>query len=236
MSKAKASATTLAAIADRWIATTGDIGRLILLSGDLTTGLGYTPTPVDDILTCDSAPNWETGTRVRVTATGTQPTPLLSSTDYFVIKGADFGGTTTEIKLATTLANALAGTPINLEDTGSGTLALNQQQLNETDPIPVLVSREITHPDYGRFLVSGVAAATEVGTTAEKNPVAFSMIVGGGSDPLVFRHFLFLRDALATPGDTTGTEAQLATEAAEITISPGTSKVFTLVFRTKNAV
>lgn len=55
-----------------------------------------------------------TGFKVQLTTTGTLPAPLLTATDYFVIV-VDAN----TIQLAETLADALAGTEIELSDVGS---------------------------------------------------------------------------------------------------------------------
>jgi len=57
-----------------------------------------------------------TGTRVRLTTTTTLPAGLSTGTDYYVIKASD-----TTFKLATSYANAVAGTQINITDAGTGT-------------------------------------------------------------------------------------------------------------------
>lgn len=56
------------------------------------------------------------GTRVRLTTTTTLPAGLAVATDYYVIKVSD-----TTFKLATSYANAIAGTAINITDAGTGT-------------------------------------------------------------------------------------------------------------------
>lgn len=56
-----------------------------------------------------------TGNIGQVSTAGTLPAPLLAATDYFVIK-VDAN----TIQLATSLVNALAGTPINLSSQGVG--------------------------------------------------------------------------------------------------------------------
>lgn len=61
-----------------------------------------------------------TGTRVRLTTTGTLPAGLSTATDYFVVKLSD-----TTFKLSTTYANAVAGTVINITDAGTGTHTVN---------------------------------------------------------------------------------------------------------------
>lgn len=59
-------------------------------------------------------------TRVQVSTTTTLPAPLAAATDYYVIKVND-----TTIKLATSYANAVAGTAIDITTTGTGTHTLN---------------------------------------------------------------------------------------------------------------
>ena len=61
-----------------------------------------------------------TGTRVRLTTTTTLPAGLATATDYYVIKVSD-----TTFKLATSYANAVAGTEINITDAGTGTHTVN---------------------------------------------------------------------------------------------------------------
>ncbi len=57
-----------------------------------------------------------TGTRVRLTTTTTLPGGLSLATDYYVIRVSD-----TTFELATSYANAIAGTQINITDAGTGT-------------------------------------------------------------------------------------------------------------------
>jgi hypothetical protein len=59
-------------------------------------------------------------TRIQVSSAGTLPAGLSAATDYFVIKLSD-----TTIRLATSYANAVAGTAINITDAGSGAHTLN---------------------------------------------------------------------------------------------------------------
>lgn len=61
-----------------------------------------------------------TGTRVRLTTTTTLPAPLATATDYYVVKMSD-----STFELATTYANAIAGTQINITDAGTGTHTIN---------------------------------------------------------------------------------------------------------------
>jgi len=91
-------------------ATTNTLGRSATFTADAGTDLmTYTSTT-------NLPSNILTGTRVRLTTTTTLPAPLATATDYYVIKMSD--GT---FELATTYANAIAGTQIDITTTGTGT-------------------------------------------------------------------------------------------------------------------
>lgn len=91
-------------------ATTNTLGRSATFTADDATDImTYTSTT--------SLPsNILTGTRVRLTTTTTLPAPLATATDYYVVRISD-----TTFKLATSYANAIAGTVIDITTTGTGT-------------------------------------------------------------------------------------------------------------------
>jgi len=91
-------------------ATTNTLGQSDTFTADAGTDVcTYTSTA--------SVPsNILTGTRVRLTTTTTLPAGLATATDYYVIRVSD-----TTFKLATSYANAVAGTAINITDAGTGT-------------------------------------------------------------------------------------------------------------------
>lgn len=64
--------------------------------------------------------NLMTGTRVRLTTSGTLPAGLATATDYFFIRMDD-----NTFELASSYANAIAGTQINITDAGTGTHTVN---------------------------------------------------------------------------------------------------------------
>lgn len=66
--------------------------------------------------TASNPSNLLTGTRMRLTTTTTLPAGLATATDYYYIRVSDSTG-----KLATSYANAIAGTAINITDAGTGT-------------------------------------------------------------------------------------------------------------------
>lgn len=94
-----------------------------------TNTLGYgdtfTADASTDIITMTSTTNVPsnilTGTRVRLTTTTTLPGGLALATDYYVIKVTD-----STFKLATSYANAVAGTAINITDAGTGTHTMSR--------------------------------------------------------------------------------------------------------------
>jgi hypothetical protein len=95
-------------------ATTNTLGRTATFTADA-------PTDVCTHTSTTSIPsNLLTGTRVRLTTTTTLPAGLALATDYYYIRVSD-----TTYKLATTYANAIAGTAINITDAGTGTHTLN---------------------------------------------------------------------------------------------------------------
>ena len=63
----------------------------------------------------------DTGDGVKVSSTATVPSPLVAGTTYYAIKVTD-----TSYQLATTMANAFAGTAIDLTSAGSGQHTLAQ--------------------------------------------------------------------------------------------------------------
>lgn len=96
-------------------ATTNTLGFGDTFSADDTTDIcTYTSTT-------NIPSNILTGTRVRLTTTTTLPAGLALATDYYVIRLSD-----TTFKLATTYANAVAGTAINITSTGTGTHTISR--------------------------------------------------------------------------------------------------------------
>lgn len=92
--------------------------KSVFLLADITV-----TTPAAGVFTCavtdictDAAHGFTTGLKGQGSTTTTLPAGLSTSTDYFVIRlSAD------TYSLATSYANAIAGTAINITDTGTGT-------------------------------------------------------------------------------------------------------------------
>jgi len=81
-------------------------------------GYDFTANAGTDIITLSSSSaTWASSAIVELTTTGTLPAGLATGTQYYVIAQ---NGTTT-FKLASSFANARAGTPIDISDAGTGT-------------------------------------------------------------------------------------------------------------------
>lgn len=92
-------------------------------TNEAPTAKTFTAVSATDLITA-TAHGYATGLKVRATTTGTLPAGISLATDYFVIRvSAD------TLQLATSLANALAGTAIDITDTGTGTHTLTATAL-----------------------------------------------------------------------------------------------------------
>lgn len=132
---AASAVTSAATTVPGWLVLVDVVGFYRLTSVTTTTAqattntLGYgdtfTADAGTDVITWTSTTNRPsnilTGTRVRLTTTTTLPAGLATATDYYVIKVSD-----STCKLATSYANAIAGTAINITDAGTGTHTMSR--------------------------------------------------------------------------------------------------------------
>ncbi len=79
----------------------------------------FTAADTDIITVADASARLRLGTRIQVASSGTLPPGLAAATSYFWIPVSSLGG-----KVATSLANARAGTAVNITGAGSGTHSL----------------------------------------------------------------------------------------------------------------
>ena len=109
----------------------------------------FTAAPVTDILTLtDTAIDWTTGDEVVLTTTAADlPAPLAVSTVYYVIYSSPLA-----IQLATTQANADAGTDIDITDAGTGTHTISKAVTDDSllsdllDRITVMMNSYLGRP------------------------------------------------------------------------------------------
>lgn len=208
---------------DRLYPLTGLYGHLAILDALLLTNAVFTVDASTDTLTFTAANKLVTGSRIRITSTVTFPGGLLSATDYFAIRIS-----TTQFKLASTLANAIAGTPVNITDAGSGVLNAFEQSLNVLDLLSVLVAHEVVNTAYTtRFIVENLGASTIVSGDAQKNP--WVQIFSNNSNvSIISDHRILIYGGVATIGSTAGTGYSLHTE--QITMFSSETKSFSIFF------
>jgi hypothetical protein len=104
----------------------------------------FTADAGSDQLTISSNSSWKTGARIRTSSTGTLPAGLAAATDYYVVVVNN-----TTVKLATSRANALAGTVIDITDAGTGTHTLTQQAPSFEAETNLHVVYNVTYPVGG---------------------------------------------------------------------------------------
>ena len=126
---------------DEWM---NDFHRRVLAKSDwpflhrlrtITTVASLATFTVDagtDIATAGDGILTETGTLVRFTTTTTLPAGLSLATDYYLIYQS-----ATTFKIASSLANALAGTAINITDTGTGVHTVTVQTRMQALPYDI---------------------------------------------------------------------------------------------------
>lgn len=105
----EASFIAAANICDEFVAITGVTGTA-----------GSVSTTEDTITLSDTLHRFERGTRVRITSTGSNPGGLTAGVDFYTVPSAD----RTTIKFATSYANALAETVVDITSAGSGTITI----------------------------------------------------------------------------------------------------------------
>lgn len=209
---------------DAMIASTGTIGHLTLIDNVLLTGAVFTADASTDVLTFAVANKLVTGSRIRVNSTTTLPGGSLSNTDYYAIFVS-----TTQIKLATTLANALAGTALNITDSGSGTLTANEQALTVNDSLAAIVAHEIISAAISpRRAITNVGVSTIVNGDAQKTPW-ITAITNSTSDNIVFGYKLVVFGGTGAIGDSSVNTFMLQQES--LTIASGAANSISITFR-----
>jgi hypothetical protein len=122
-------ASMVAAAGAPWQAKLVDIQGYYRLSTTNVTGTAARTLINANTFTADAGTNaityandWKSLTQVRFTTTTTLPAPLATGTDYWLIRTS-----ATTATVASSLANAIAGTAIDITDTGTGTHTLTIQ-------------------------------------------------------------------------------------------------------------
>jgi hypothetical protein len=221
----------LRAYADAVYSATGVIGYIALLKNGLTTNT-VTANAATEVLTTAANHGLVTGIRFRLSAAVTAPAPLVTTVDYYAIVVGP-----TALKAAATLADAIAGVAINLNDAGLGTITLLEQELNPSDPLSVLINKELSHPAWtSRGVIGSTGAASTPSTgVAEKTPPG-ATITNTSATPLIYKHALLLFGGTSVIGSINGvTSTQMATETIPQVVAQGETKVLALKLRVRAA-
>jgi hypothetical protein len=135
---------------------------------------------------------FQTGDTVQVSTSGGLPSGLSASTTYYVIDASS-----NTIKLATTLANANAGTAINLASQGTGNHTVQEVLLAAQNPMVVQAFSKvyIMRLNSRPLEWDGVTAASGSDVTSKFEPLSSS--ASGSGDPFPSTDFaLYFRNRL----------------------------------------
>lgn len=130
-----------------------------------------------DSLTINNHP-FDVGERVYITSTATLPGGLSALVQYFII---DTNANT--IKLATTKANAVAGTAIDITSTGSGTIVVEHTKYLQATGNGLLSIDGFAVVASDRILIKNQ-------TTTSRNGIYTVTEIGSGSSPAVLTRAL----------------------------------------------
>jgi hypothetical protein len=133
--------------------------------------------PATDKITFVQDHKFQVGDTVQVTTTGTLPTGVTTATTYYIIDLS-----ISSVQLATTYANALAGTQINITTAGSGTHTVQSIVDSSHEPEVVQAFNQVYIMRYkGRPLVwDGVTTATGDVVDSEFESLSSEATLRGG--------------------------------------------------------
>lgn len=214
---------------DNVFPSTGLIGHLALIDGTLLSDEIFTVDAATDTVIFTNSTKLDTGSRIRVNSTSVVPAGLVTGTDYWTIKLS-----TTQFKLASSPANAIAGIPINITDAGAGTLKANEQTLTSSDSITAVIAHEIRNPAYtSRFPIQNIGDSVIVNGEAQKSPWV-QVFSNTSSSTIAIKHLFLIYGGDATIGSTSGysTTLGIATAIYEQSqdIYAGESKALSITF------
>jgi len=176
---------------DRAFNSVGNWGYLTLLSGQRLSSTAVVNATAN-YLNTSKVHGLVNGARVSFTAT-VLPAPLVALTDYYVTVISP-----TVIKLATTLVEALSNVFIDVTTAGSPDLVINESPLLATDPLSVLINKEVVHSAWlSRAPISNLGAATMVNGAALKPPTIVTL-VNSTTTALVYQQVLLIQSTSTT--------------------------------------
>tara|TARA_R110000868_G_scaffold29889_27_gene111169 strand:+ start:1861 stop:6156 length:4296 start_codon:yes stop_codon:yes gene_type:complete len=117
-------------------------------------------TATDEIVLSQDERAWLLADTVELASAGTLPAPLADSTDYFIVPVA---GSPNRIRLATSRANAIAGTYVDITGSGSGLFYIRRTEEIRYAGNGVLSTEPTQRKNFEELLTASVADLVYVG-------------------------------------------------------------------------
>tara|TARA_R110002110_G_scaffold115958_12_gene287259 strand:+ start:243 stop:4517 length:4275 start_codon:yes stop_codon:yes gene_type:complete len=117
-------------------------------------------TATDEITLSQEERAWLLGDTVELSSAGTLPAPLAASTDYYLVPVA---GSANKVKLATTRANAINGTVVDITGTGSGRFYIRRTEEIRYSGNGVLSTEPTLRKNFEELVTASVADLVYVG-------------------------------------------------------------------------
>lgn len=221
MITAKCSDSVRSSILDNGIPSGSIVGYAILLSPGVTSAAITAVNATANVFT--STINLCTGAKVRISAGigGVLPSPLIGSVNYFLIK------LNTTYSLATTLANALLGTAIDITDVGTLPLNFNEQAIDELSPIAQIVIHEIPSSVSG-YVRKPVTFEAAVIVDRNVQKPALSINWTTGNTAIDYSAWVMIYGGAVTLGSITGTGVIFGSDGTTYTIAANSSGGITI--------
>jgi hypothetical protein len=165
-----------------------------------------------DRITLSAAQTWPTKTKVRFVDQngglfGTPPSisPLSQGTDYYLIRVSS-----TEFRVASSRADAIAGTFIQLPTLASGSYNVIAQTPNDSWPIGEVVDWEVAHPLYtARYYIGQLSAPVSTGGLSTQR-IVITTISNNSGTTFTYNAIAILESTTDSPGDSFGTVINVA--------------------------
>lgn len=208
-------------------ATYQQIDRYLILLDNTPRVVSPTIDTTNNVLTTSVANTLVTGCRVRVSSSGVLPNlfggvPIDTQRDYYVR-----AITTTTFTLHLTLGAAQGNSLIlDFISAGTGTLTITEQAFAAKDSKAAIISRELLHPRYSRYLVEQLDGATIIEGRAKRGPIFWQQRAETGDPSLVAGWVVMLGSASSTIRNTTGTIELV--KAITLTVLPNSIEALSL--------
>lgn len=205
-----------------------DTFRIILIA-DSRSAYTFTVNTGTEVVTTSSNHDYLVNTRVRVSSTGTLPSPLAAGQDYLI---ATTPGSNT-LTLKTT-----AGAAIDLTTTGSGTHTITDVAPDKrTSSIAEWVRKEVADYDglAGRPNWVPVSATIDESTGVVTIQASTSVDNSAGSTGISFNFGLLIKGGSATRGNTTGEVSDYYDFGTTQLIAAGSTASIVIPIKRRNA-